>query len=255
MLFLGAGSAATGIADLIVSAMVREGVPEREARQRCWFVDSKGLVVASRTDLAEHKRPYAHEHAPAGDLLAAVESLKPTALVGVSTQPGSFTEAVVKAMTRFNPRPIIFPLSNPTSKSECTAAEAYGWSGGTAVFASGSPFDPLTLQGKSFIPGQGNNAYIFPGVGLGVLLSRATRVTDTMFYTAARTLAEGVPQASLDQGLLYPRLRDIRSVSARIAAAVAAIAYEEKLAQAPRPADLRAAAEAMMYDGTYPTYA
>jgi len=218
-------------------------------------VDSKGLVVASRTDLAPHKRPYAHEHAPAGDLLAAVESLKPTAIVGVSTQAGSFTEAVVKAMARINPRPIIFPLSNPTSKSECTAAEAYGWSAGTAVFASGSPFDPLTLQGRTFIPGQGNNAYIFPGVGLGVLLSKARRVTDTMFYTAARTLAEGVPQASLDQGLLYPRLRDIRSVSSRIAAAVAAIAYEENLAQAPRPTDLRAAAEAMMYDGTYPTYA
>jgi malate dehydrogenase (oxaloacetate-decarboxylating)(NADP+) len=255
VLFLGAGSAATGIADLIVSAMVREGVPEREARQRCWFVDSKGLVVASRTDLAAHKRPYAHQHAPAGDLLAAVESLKPTAIVGVSTQPGSFTEAVVKAMARINPRPIIFPLSNPTSKSECTAAEAYGWSGGTAVFASGSPFDEVTWQGRTFVPGQGNNAYIFPGVGLGVLLSRATRVTDTMFYAAARTLAVGVSQESLDRGLLYPRLRDIRGVSARIAAAVAQVAYDEGLARAPRPADLEAAAKGMMYSAAYPSYA
>jgi malate dehydrogenase (oxaloacetate-decarboxylating)(NADP+) len=255
VLFLGAGSAATGIADLIVSAMVREGLPEREARQRCWFVDSKGLVVASRTDLASHKRPYAHQHTPAGDLLAAVEALKPTAIVGVSTQPGSFTEAVVKAMARINPRPIIFPLSNPTSKSECTAAEAYGWSGGTAVFASGSPFDEVTWQGRTFVPGQGNNAYIFPGVGLGVLLSRATRVTDTMFYTAARTLAVGVSQESLDRGLLYPRLRDIRGVSARIAAAVAGVAYDEGLARAPRPADLEAAAKAMMYSAGYPSYA
>jgi len=255
VLFLGAGSAATGIADLIVSAMVREGLPEWEARQRCWFVDSKGLVVASRTDLAAHKRPYAHEHAPAGDLLAAVESLEPTAIVGVSTQPGSFTEAVVKAMARINPRPIIFPLSNPTSKSECTAAEAYGWSGGTAVFASGSPFDEVTWQGRTFVPGQGNNAYIFPGVGLGVLLSRATRVTDTMFYAAARTLAEGVSQESLDRGLLYPRLREIRGVSAKIASAVASVAYDEGLARAPRPADLEAAAKAMMYSAAYPGYA
>ena len=255
VLFLGAGSAATGIADLIASAMVREGLTEREARQRCWFVDSKGLVVASRTDLASHKRPYAHEHAPAGDLLSAVEALKPTAIVGVSTQPGSFTEAVVKAMARINPRPIIFPLSNPTSKSECTAAEAYGWSGGTAVFASGSPFDDVTWQGRTFVPGQGNNAYIFPGVGLGVLLSRATRVTDTMFYAAARTLAVGVSQESLDRGLLYPRLRDIRGVSARIAGAVAGVAYDEELARAPRPADLEAAATAMMYGASYPSYA
>ena len=255
VLFLGAGSAATGIADLIVSAMVREGLTERDARQRCWFVDSKGLVVASRTDLAAHKRPYAHEHAPAGDLLAAVEALQPTAIVGVSTQAGSFTEAVVKAMARINPRPIIFPLSNPTSKSECTAAEAYGWSGGTAVFASGSPFDEVTWQGRTFIPGQGNNAYIFPGVGLGVLLSRATRVTDTMFYAAARTLAVGVSQESLDRGLLYPRLREIRGVSARIASAVAAVAYDEGLARAPRPADLEAAARAMMYSAAYPSYA
>jgi malate dehydrogenase (oxaloacetate-decarboxylating)(NADP+) len=255
VLFLGAGSAATGIADLIVSAMVREGLPERDARQRCWFVDSKGLVVASRTDLAAHKRPYAHEHAPARDLLAAVESLQPTAIVGVSTQAGSFTEAVVKAMARINPRPIIFPLSNPTSKSECTAAEAYGWSGGTAVFASGSPFDEVTWQGRTFIPGQGNNAYIFPGVGLGVLLSRATRVTDTMFYAAARTLAVGVSQESLDRGLLYPRLREIRGVSAKIAGAVAAVAYDEGLARAPRPADLEASARAMMYSAVYPSYA
>ena len=255
VLFLGAGSAATGIADLIVSAMVREGLSEREARQRCWFVDSKGLVVASRTDLAAHKRPYAHEHPPAGGLLAAVEALKPTAIVGVSTQAGSFTEAVVKAMARINPRPIIFPLSNPTSKSECTAAEAYEWSGGTAVFASGSPFDEVTWQGRTFVPGQGNNAYIFPGVGLGVLLSRATRVTDTMFYAAARTLAVGVSQESLDRGLLYPRLREIRGVSARIAGAVAKVAYDEGLARAPRPADLEAAAKAMMYSAAYPSYA
>jgi malate dehydrogenase (oxaloacetate-decarboxylating)(NADP+) len=157
-------------------------------------------------------------------------------------------------MARINRRPIVFPLSNPTSKSECTAEEAYRWSEGRAVFASGSPFDEVSLGGKTLVPGQGNNAYIFPGVGLGVIVSRASRVTDTMFYAAARTLAGGVPQASLDQGLLYPRLREIRRVSAEIATAVAEVAYAEGLAAAPRPADLGAAVKARMYDASYPTY-
>ena len=254
VMFLGAGAAATGIADLIVSALVREGMPEAEARRHCWFVDRGGLVVKGRGDLQDHKLPYAHDHAPAGDLLAAVESVKPTAIVGVSATPNTFTEAVVKAMSRHNPRPIIFPLSNPTSKSECTAAEAYGWSEGKAVFASGSPFDQVMWGGRTFTPGQGNNAYIFPGVGLGVIVSGARRVTDSMFYAAARTLAEGVPEASLNEGLLFPRLRDIRAVSARIATAVAEVAYADGLATVPRPADLPAVVRASMYDGTYPSY-
>ncbi|MBK8004574.1 MAG: NAD-dependent malic enzyme [Gemmatimonadetes bacterium] len=254
VMFLGAGAAATGIADLIVSALVREGMPEAEARRHCWFVDRGGLVVRGRTDLQEHKLPYAHDHAPAGDLLTAVESVKPTAIVGVSATPNTFTEAVVKAMSRHNPRPIIFPLSNPTSKSECTAAEAYGWSEGKAVFASGSPFDQVMWGGRTFTPGQGNNAYIFPGVGLGVIVSGARRVTDSMFYAAARTLAAGVPEASLNEGLLFPRLRDIRAVSARIATAVAEVAYADGLATVPRPADLPAVVRASMYDGTYPSY-
>ena len=254
VMFLGAGAAATGIADLIVSALVREGMPEAEARRHCWFVDRGGLVVKGRADLQDHKLPYAHDHAPAGDLLAAVESVKPTAIVGVSATPNTFTEAVVKAMSRHNPRPIIFPLSNPTSKSECTAAEAYGWSEGKAVFASGSPFDQVMWGGRTFTPGQGNNAYIVPGVGLGVIVSGARRVTDSMFYAAARTLAEGVPEASLNEGLLFPRLRDIRAVSARIATAVAEVAYADGLATVPRPADLPAVVRASMYDGTYPSY-
>ncbi len=254
VMFLGAGAAATGIADLIVSALIREGMPEAEARRHCWFVDRGGLVVKGRTDLQAHKLPYAHDHAPAPDLLAAVESVKPTAIVGVSATPNTFTEAVVKAMGRHNARPIIFPLSNPTSKSECTAAEAYGWSEGKAVFASGSPFDQVMWGGRTFTPGQGNNAYIFPGVGLGVIVSGARRVTDSMFYAAARTLAEGVPEASLNEGLLFPRLRDIRAVSARIATAVAEVAYADGLATVPRPTDLAAVVRASMYDGTYPSY-
>ena len=255
VLFLGAGAAATGIADLIVSALVWEGMQEAEARTHCWFVDSRGLVVKGRTDLAAHKLPYAHEHARAEDLLAAVESLHPTAIVGVSAQPHTFTEPVIRAMARLQPRPIVFPLSNPTSKAECTAAEAYRWSLGTAVFASGSPFDEVTNGGRTFVPGQSNNAYIFPGVGLGLIVAKARRVTDSMFYAAARTLAGRVSQASLDVGLLFPRLREIRDVSAEIAVTVARVAYEEGLATAPRSQDLEAAVRAAMYDATYPRYA
>lgn len=254
ILFLGAGSAATGIADLIVSALAREGVKPEDGRRQCWFFDSHGLVVKSRKDLAEHKLPYAHEHPQASELLAAVESLRPHALVGVSAQPRTFTEPVIRAMARINPQPIVFPLSNPTSKAECTAEEAYRWSNGTAVFASGSPFAPVSMFGRNYIPGQGNNAYIFPGVGLGAIVAKARRVTDTMFYAAARTLAGLVDQASLDQGLLYPRLTQIRNVSAHIATAVAAVAYEEGLAQAPRPDDLSKAVKAQMYDAIYPVY-
>ncbi len=255
VLFLGAGSAATGIADLIVSALVREGMPEATARERCWFIDSRGLVVAGRANLADYKLPYAHPHAPAAGLLEAVEALHPTAIVGVSATAGSFTEPAVRAMARLNKRPIIFPLSNPTSKSECTAEQAYAWTDGRAVFASGSPFPAVTHAGRTYLPRQGNNAYIFPGVGLGVIVSKASRVTDTMFYAAARALAVQVKQASLDAGSLFPPLSEIRQVSVEIATAVAEVAYEEGLAKAPRPADLRATVRTQMYDGTYPVYA
>jgi len=255
LLFLGAGSAAIGIADLIVLALEREGLSASEARSRCWFVDSRGLVVRSRADLAAHKRRYAHEHAPASDLLAAVEALRPTGIVGVSAQPGAFTEPVVRAMTRINARPIVFPLSNPTRKAECTAEQAYRWSNGTAVFTSGSPFAPVELGGRRFVPGQGNNAYIFPGLGLGAIVAGARRITDTMFYAAARTLAGLVDQSSLDQGSLFPRLSELRHVSAHIAVAVATIAHEEGLATAPHADDLEAAVRAQMYDASYPRYA
>lgn len=255
VLFLGAGSAATGIADLIVSALVREGMSAAAARERCWFIDSRGLVVAGRAGLADYKLPYAHPHPPAAGLLEAVEALHPTAIVGVSATPDSFTEPAVRAMARLNPRPIIFPLSNPTSKSECTAAQAYEWTEGRAVFASGSPFAPVPHGGRTYLPGQGNNAYIFPGVGLGVIVAKARRVTDTMFYAAARTLAAQVTEASLERGALFPPLAEIRKVSVEIAAAVVEVAYEEGLASAPRPADLRAAARREMYDAAYPVYA
>lgn len=251
LLFMGAGEAATGIADLTASAIAAQGLPEAEARKRCWLFDSQGLVVAGRGELAGHKRPYAHAHAPAGDFLAAVEALRPTAIIGVAAVGGTFTRAVVEAMARINERPIVFALSNPTSKSECTAEQAYTWSGGRALYASGSPFDPVTLGGKKFVSRQGNNSYIFPGVGLGAIVSRATAVTDEMFMAAAQSLAHDVTDSDLAQGSLYPPLADIREVSAHIGAAVARVAYEKKLAREPAPADLSAFVKSRMYEPRY----
>jgi malate dehydrogenase (oxaloacetate-decarboxylating)(NADP+) len=251
LLFLGAGEAGIGIADLAVAAMVEEGSSVEAARRRCWFVDSRGLVVAGRGDLAAHKRPFAHEHEPLAGLPAAIAALRPTALIGVSGQGGSFGRDVVSAMARLNERPIVFALSNPTSSSECTAEHAYAWSDGRALFASGSPFAPVTLAGRTFVPGQGNNAYVFPGVGLGVVASGARQVTEEMFLAAARTLAREVSEGDLALGRLYPPLQRIRAVSAAIATAVAEVAYRQGLAADPRPADLRAAIEARMYQPVY----
>ena len=251
-LCLGAGEAATGISDLLVSAMVEEGLNEAAARARCWMVDSKGLVVAGRGELAEHKRPYAHAHAQIPDFIGAVRALRPTAIIGVGAAPGAFDEDVVREMSRINQRPIVFALSNPTSKAECTALQAYEWSDGRALYASGSPFDPVTLpDGRHFVPRQGNNSYIFPGVGLALVVVGATRVTDTMFLAAARTLARCTTQADLDQGSLYPPLSAVRDVSARIAADVADIALRDGLASIERPADVERAIRAEMYDPSY----
>ena len=251
LLFLGAGEAGVGIADLVVSAMVQEGLTVEEARQRCWFVDSHGLVVKSRDDLAAHKLPYAHDHAHLSDLSAAVDELHPTIIIGVSGQPRTFTRAIIEKMAKYNDRPIIFALSNPTSKSECTAEEAYTYSSGRAIFASGSPFPSFKLYGKTFHPGQGNNAYIFPGVGLGVVASGAKHVTDEMFEAAARTLAAQVTEADMAAGRIYPVLSRIRDVSAAIATAVAEIAYREGLATQPQPDDIGRYIREFMYDPQY----
>lgn len=254
LLFLGAGEAGIGIGDLVVEAMVEEGVPLEDARRQCWFMDSKGLVVSSRTDLASHKQPYAHDHAPVATFLDAVESVKPHAIIGVSGMPGTFTAPVLAAMARHNERPIIMALSNPTSKAECTAHEAYATTDGRAIFASGSPFAPVTHKGRTHVPGQGNNAYIFPGVGLGVIVADSSRVTDEMFAAAARTLAATVTEDDLAMGRIYPSLSRIREVSRAIAAEVARIAYDRGLARAPRPDDIDAAVAAAMYEPVYPVY-
>ncbi len=254
-LFLGAGEAGIGIGDLIVAALMDEGMDEAEARKRCWFVDSRGLVESTRTNLADHKLPYAHEHAPLTDLEEAVRTLKPTGLIGVSGVPQTFTQGVVTALGELNERPIVFALSNPTSKAECTARQAYTWTNGRAVFASGSPFDPVDHGGRTFVPGQGNNAYIFPGVGLGAIAADAREVTDEMFFLAAKTLASMVSEHDLAIGRIYPSLQMIREVSKRIAVVVAETAYERGLARAPRPDDLDTAIVKLMFDPhQYPPY-
>ncbi|QJR14201.1 NAD-dependent malic enzyme [Usitatibacter palustris] len=251
ILFQGAGEAAAGIADLVVATMVAEGVDEATARKTCWLFDSRGLVVKSRTDLAHHKLPYAHEHAGVATLLDAVKELKPTAIIGVAAVGGAFTKEIVETMAAFNDRPIVFALSNPTSKSECTAEQAYRWSGGRALFACGSPFPAVEINGQRFVPRQGNNSYIFPGMGLGAILTGSTRVTEPMFMAAARTLAGLVTPEDLAQGSLYPPLASIREVSACIATAVAEIAFREKLAQVPQPGDILAWVRSQMYEPRY----
>jgi malate dehydrogenase (oxaloacetate-decarboxylating)(NADP+) len=255
LLFLGAGEAATGIADLVVAAMVEQGVSEAKARRACWLFDSRGLVVARRDDLASHKRPYAHEHEPIDGFINAIQRLEPTAIIGVAATPGAFSQHVIEAMARLNRQPIVFALSNPTSKSECSAQQAYDWSGGHALFASGSPFDPVSAHGRSFVPRQGNNSYIFPGVGLAAIAVRAQRISDEMFLAAARALADRVTPEDLAQGSLYPPLSSVRDVSAHIAHAVAEVAFRQGVAGIERPDDLLAHVRAQMYDPRYEQYA
>ncbi|RJR41163.1 MAG: NAD-dependent malic enzyme [Deltaproteobacteria bacterium] len=253
-LFLGAGEAGLGAADLMVSALMASGLSANEAREHCWFVDSKGLVVKSRSELSGHKRRYAHDCEFIPDFPSAVEALQPTAIIGVSGKARMFTQPVLEAMARINERPLVFSLSNPTSNTECTAEEAYKWTEGRAIYTSGSPFEPVIYGGKKFVPAQGNNVYIFPGVGLGAIACRARQVTDEMFSVAAKTLASMISDADLEQGSLFPPLPRIREVSAAIATAVAEVAYARDLATVPRPDDLPAFIKSLMYDPKYKSY-
>lgn len=251
LLFLGAGEAATGIADLVVSAMMAEGSSEAEALKRNWLVDSRGLVVSGRAGLSGHKLRYAHDQAEIGDFLTAIKTLKPTAIIGVAAVGGAFTPEVLRTMAELNEQPIVFALSNPTSKAECSAEEGYRYTDGRALFACGSPYDPVTINGKTFVPRQGNNSYIFPGVGLGAIASGTRLVTDEMFMAAAHALADCVGKDDLEQGSLYPALPRIREVSAKIAAAVAEVAYQGGLTDGPAPNDLAAFVQSQMYDPHY----
>lgn len=250
VMFLGAGSAATGIADLMVAAFIDEGLSPEEARKRLWFVDSEGLVVASRTDLRSHNLPYAHE-VPHRHFVEAIDTIQPHVLIGATGAPGTFTQEVIEHMAAINERPVIFALSNPTSKAECTAEQAYTWSKGKAIFSSGSPFDKVSYNGKVFRPGQGNNAYIFPGLGLGAIMANASTIPDDLFLVAARTLAQLVTEENIQEGALYPRLTEIRRLSLDIAVAVAEKAYELGLARDKKPADLKKYIEDRIYHPNY----
>jgi len=250
-LFLGAGSAATGIAELISLAIAQEGVSLAEARRHNALFDINGLVVTSRADLADFQKPFAQDRAPVSSFAAAVEALRPTGIIGVSATPKLFNRAVIEAMARINPRPIIFPYSNPTSRSECTAEEAYRWSDGRAIFASGSPFPPVEIEGKRFVPGQGNNVYIFPAMGMALFATEATRVTDEMFMVAAQAVAEQVTKENLAIGLIYPPQSRILEASLHVAERVAACIFDQGVAGVPRPDDIGALIRARVYHPAY----
>lgn len=250
-LFMGAGSAGTGIAELIAEAMVLEGLTIEEARARCWLFDVNGLLETTRTDLADFQKPFTHAHAATKSFVEAIESMKPTAIIGVSTVPKLFNQQVIEAMSRINERPIIFPYSNPTSRSECTAEEAYQWSNGKAIFASGSPFDPVTFHGQKFVPGQGNNVYIFPAMGMAVLATESTRVTQAMFIVAAKAVAEQVTQESLNTGLIYPPQSQILDASLKTAAKIAEHIFDQGLARIQRPKDIDAHIRSIAYKPVY----
>jgi malate dehydrogenase (oxaloacetate-decarboxylating)(NADP+) len=251
-LFLGAGSAATGIAELISLAMAREGLDLADARRRNALFDINGLVVIARTDLADFQKPFAQDRAPVSSFVEAIRALRPSGIIGVSTVPRLFTREVIGTMAEINERPIIFPYSNPTSRSECTAEEAYRWSDGRAVFASGSPFPPVEIAGRRFVPGQGNNVYIFPAMGMAVFATEATRVTEDMFILAAQAVAEQVTEEDLASGLIYPPQSHILEASLHVAERIAGGIFEQGLARVPRPDDIGALVRARTYRPVYP---
>jgi malate dehydrogenase (oxaloacetate-decarboxylating)(NADP+) len=255
IVFLGAGTAAVGSADMMAAVMVENGLTPEQARRQFWLVDSKGLVTTGRGDtLAEHKVPYAREESYLETLLEVVKQVKPTVLLGLSMQSGAFNEEVIKEMQKHAAQPIIFALSNPTSKAECTPEQVYRWTNGSGIYASGSPFAPVEYNGRTFKTCQGNNMYIFPGVGLGATLSEAGTVTDSMFLAAAKTLAAMVGKQELEVGALYPSLTQIRDISAAIAAAVWETAWSEGNAAQKVPDNPIQFVKEKMYFPDYPTY-
>lgn len=250
IMFLGAGSAATGIADLLLQAFIAEGMSEEQAKNNIWFVDIDGLLVKGRKNLMEHNITFAHDHEEMG-FIEAINAIKPNILIGASGAGGAFTEEVIKAMSAINERPVIFALSNPTSNSECTATQAYEWSEGRAVFVSGSPFGTVEYNGKKIVPGQGNNVYIFPGIGLGAIASEAKYLPDSIFMTASKVLADQVTQDDIANGALYPKMSELRNISFNIAMAVAESIFDLGLSNKERPADLEAHIKTMIYDPRY----
>ena len=254
-LFLGAGSAGIGLANLLCSALVEEGLTLQEAQSRVHMFDVHGLLESTRTDLVDFQLPYAHVHAPCKDFVEAIRDIKPTAIIGVSTIGGAFTQSVVQAMSEINSRPVILALSNPTEHAECTAEQAYTWSKGKAIYAAGVPFSPVTIGGQQFIPGQANNFYIFPAVGMAIFATQASRVTDQMFIEAARAVADQVPPALLQKGLLYPEQTDILETEIKTAARVAKLVFDSGLARVDRPQDMEAFIRQHVYKPEYPVLA
>src|SRR5271165_3394365 len=250
-LFLGAGSAGIGLANLLCSALVAQGVTLKEAQSRAYMFDINGLLEATRKDLADFQEPYAHQHAPTRDFIAAIESIKPTTIIGVSTIGGAFTQKVIESISRINDRPVILALSNPTEKAECTPEQAYNWSKGKAIYAAGVQFPPVHFNGQTFLPGQANNFYIFPAVGMAIFATQASRVTDEMFIEAASAVADQVSPELLKQGLLYPLQANILETEIQTAARVAKLIFDSGLARVDRPADMVAFIRRHVYKPEY----
>jgi len=250
-LFLGAGSAGIGLANLLCSALVAQGMTLKDAQSRVYMFDINGLLESTRKDLVDFQKPYAHQHAPTKDFVAATESVKPTTIIGVSTIGGAFTQEVVESMSRINERPVILALSNPTEHAECTAEQAYTWSKGKAIYAAGVQFAPVNYNGQTYLPGQANNFYIFPAVSMAIFATQATRVSDEMFIVAAQAVADQVPPELLKQGLLYPLQSNILDVEIRTAARVAELVFESGLARVGPPADMMAFIRQHVYKPEY----
>jgi malate dehydrogenase (oxaloacetate-decarboxylating)(NADP+) len=237
-LFLGAGSAGIGLANLLCSALVEEGLALKQAQERVYMFDINGLLEPTRKDLVDFQKPYAHQHAPTRDFVAAIESIKPTTIIGVSTVGGAFTQKVIESISRINERPVVLALSNPTEHAECTPEQAYTWSKGKAIYAAGVQFPAVHLNGQTFLPGQANNFYIFPAIGMAVFATQASRISDQMFIEAARAVADQVSSDLLNQGLLYPLQSNILETEVRTAARVAKLVFDSGLAQVGRPTDM-----------------
>ena len=250
-LFLGAGSAGIGVANLLCSAMVQEGLTLKQAQSRVYMFDINGLLEDTRKDLIDFQQPYAQRHAPTRDFVAAVESIKPTTIIGVSTVGGTFTQKVIDTMSRINERPVVLALSNPTDHAECTPEQAYTWSKGKAIYAAGVQFPAVDYNGQTFLPGQANNFYIFPAVGMAIFATQASRVTDEMFIEAARAVADQVPSDLLKQGLLYPLQSNILETEIQTAARVAKLVFDSGLARVARPADTVAFIRSHVYKPAY----
>ena len=252
-LFLGAGSAGIGLANLLCSALVAQGMTLKDAQSRVYMFDINGLLESTRTDLVDFQKPYARKHAPTRDFVAAIESIKPTTIIGVSTIGGAFSQKVIEVMSRINERPVVLALSNPTEHAECTPEQAYAWSKGKAIYAAGVQFPPVHLNGQTFLPGQANNFYIFPAVGMAIFATQASRVTDEMFIEAASAVADQVSPELLKQGSLYPLQANILETEIQTAARVAKLVFDSGLARVERPTDMVAFIRRHVYNPEYRT--